>query len=302
MLSQPSCVEDELLRLARSSLRPTILTLHGTDGADSVELASELCAALLTPSPELAAVLRGIKNLSLVDEISLASCTQLMELCCINSFPGLSQLTQLRKLSIEISIDSLSLQLLQLSPHLRVDSAASLHTCAAGILQHCCHIGILTPGHGVTLAAMLAALAPWQPSAAALAAGDWQLRFKPGKEPVSASHLELLPAGLQSLFLRDCTLLPGALLPVATRLTRLKELFVTLRRCEVEDLELLASHAVQGSQLDIKVYSAGPLPWQFEETLRALQRRSSLAGQHSCLVDSGQAVNSLPSLLPSQLN
>ncbi|KAJ9521180.1 hypothetical protein QJQ45_022903 [Haematococcus lacustris] len=363
MLSQPSCVEDELLRLARSSLRPTILTLHGTDGADSVELASELCAALLTPSPELAAVLRGIKNLSLVslqvplhlsarnggsvlyamlasvqvDEISLASCTQLMELCCINSFPGLSQLTQLRKLSIEISIDSLSvvaqlaslphlvhlemeklditldqpsgnphrflfpsltflsvylvhasllasldcpqLQLLVLSPHLRVDSAASLHACATGILQHCYHIGILTPGHGVTLAAMLAALAPWQPSAAALAAGNWQLRFKPGKEPVSASHLELLPAGLQSLFLRDCTLLPGALLPVARRLTRLKELFVTLRRCEVEDLELLASHAVQGSQLDIKVYSAGPLPWQFEETLRALQRRSSLAGQ-----------------------
>ncbi|GFH16282.1 hypothetical protein HaLaN_12671 [Haematococcus lacustris] len=79
--------------------------------------------------------------------------------------------------------------------------------------------------------------------------------------------------------MKDCTLLPGALLPVARRLTRLKELFVTLRRCEVEDLELLASHAVQGSQLDIKVYSAGPLPWQFEETLRALQRRSSLAGQ-----------------------
>ncbi|GFH30945.1 hypothetical protein HaLaN_29884 [Haematococcus lacustris] len=45
-----------------------------------------------------------------------------------------------------------------------------------------------------------------------------------GEKQISPSHLELLPTGLHNLMFTGCTLLPGALHPVATRLTQLKEL------------------------------------------------------------------------------
>ncbi|GFH30266.1 hypothetical protein HaLaN_29084, partial [Haematococcus lacustris] len=129
-LLQAGSVKDELLRLSRSTLRPATLVLRGPRGAGSAEVANELSSGLSGATPELLEVLRAIKGLNLVsfdvplhlsdvDEMSLAACTQLTELRCINSFPGLSQLTQLRRLSIDSSIDSLPvLSQLAFLPHL----------------------------------------------------------------------------------------------------------------------------------------------------------------------------------------
>ncbi|GFH29486.1 hypothetical protein HaLaN_28152 [Haematococcus lacustris] len=164
-----------------------------------------------------------------VDESCLAACTQLTRLECPNSFPGLSQLTQLRRVGMH-EINSLSaVTVLASLPHLDhlrlgswvspdqlgssqpfifpsltclkfvsvnasflaamgcpkllhlgineeyedgalglvVDSAPSLRACADGILQHCSYVH-LTRKPGVALTDVLEALAPWQPSAAAL--------------------------------------------------------------------------------------------------------------------------------------
>ncbi|KAL6755598.1 hypothetical protein V8C86DRAFT_202120 [Haematococcus lacustris] len=201
-----------------------------------------------------------------VDESFLAACTQLTRLECPNSFPGLSQLTQLRRVRMHdfnsmsavtelaslphlahlelgswVSTDQLgssqrfmlpSLTVLKVTSILRVtsidasllaaldcpqlqqlvfrtesdpykclcvDSVPSLHACVGSLLKHCGYVR-LKCGPGVTLTAVLEALAPWQPSAAALSTTcDGMGLLVGGEDAISASHLELLPTGLQDL-------------------------------------------------------------------------------------------------------
>ncbi|KAJ9521079.1 hypothetical protein QJQ45_022824 [Haematococcus lacustris] len=361
-LSQASSVEDELLRLARSSLRPTMLKLHGTREPGSAALASELSSALSMATPELLGVLRSIKRLDLasfevplhlstIDEICLGGCTQLTDLRCPSCFPGLLQLTQLRSLCIFKSIKQPAivsqlatlpnltyLELTKLditqdqlgqSQHflfpslckitlprvttsllaaldcpkltklalvsLHVDSVACLLVCTTGILQHCVLAAALdlVPDQDLDLTAMLRALAAWQPSTAARSTGRWALQLSLNAATVGASHLELLPAGLQALALsmhsmhscchvmcRGCTLLPGALHPIANRFTQLQELHVECSERTAEELSMLASRAPQGSELLVKLEKpVNPGGVSYDEVLVALQRMSSLAGQ-----------------------
>ncbi|KAJ9508946.1 hypothetical protein QJQ45_028271 [Haematococcus lacustris] len=164
-----------------------------------------------------------------------------------------------------------------------VDSAPSLCACAYGILQHCHHVQ-LARSPDVTLAAMLAALAPWQPTATTLIhARDGKKLWLDGEKEIDASHLKLLPIDLQSLTFtlvlrRDCTLLSGALYPVATRLTRLRKLELALGcDCREEDLQLLASHAVQGDGLTVSLHRNVTVDFA-----DALQRLSDSAYQWGC--------------------
>ncbi|GFH22469.1 hypothetical protein HaLaN_19942, partial [Haematococcus lacustris] len=415
-------VEDELLRLARSSLRPTILKLNATSAPGNAALASELSSALSVPTPELLGVLRSIKRLelasfevplhlssdglpsstgmpgrdvllvgppglptlatpraahktsywfrtppicgeqraaayqrpemykvrkkhgvyrpswSMIDESCLAGCTRLTELCCPSSFPGLLQLTQLRSLCIfrgikqpaivsqlatlpnltylelkklDITQDQLGQSQHFLFPSLceltlrrvttsllaaldcpkltklalvslHVDSVACLLVCTTGILQHCVLAAALdlVPNQDLDLTAMLRALGAWQPSAAARSTGRWALQLSLDAATVGASHLEHLPAGLQALALRGCTLLPGALHPIATRFTQLQELNVLCSERAAEELSMLASRAPQGSELLVKLGKpVNPGGVSYDEVLVALQRMSSLAGQ-----------------------
>ncbi|GFH30022.1 selenoprotein T [Haematococcus lacustris] len=210
-----------------------------------------------------------------VDESCLAACTQLTWLECPNSFPGLSQLTKLRRVRMHninslsavtelaslphlahlelgswVSTDQLgssqrfmlpSLTVLEVTsidasllaaldcPQLQhlvfrtesdpykclcVDSVPSLHACVGSLLKHCGYVR-LKCGPDVTLTAVLEALAPWQPSAAALSSTcDGMGLLVGGEDAISASHLELLPSGLQDLSFMGCTLLPDALHPI----------------------------------------------------------------------------------------
>ncbi|KAL6752261.1 hypothetical protein V8C86DRAFT_603439 [Haematococcus lacustris] len=158
-----------------------------------------------------------------------------------------------------------------------VDSAPGLCACADGILQ-LCHFVALTRDPDVTLTAMLEALAPWQPSAAALSSTRWGMVLRLNNEKqISASHLELLPSGLQSLAFMGCTLLPGALHPVATRLTQLQMLQVQDEsKYSEEDLQLLASHSLQGRRLTVHLDSPSK-----DEFAASLQCLSDMAGRWS---------------------
>ncbi|KAL6753011.1 hypothetical protein V8C86DRAFT_2736602, partial [Haematococcus lacustris] len=275
---------------------------------------------------------------SMIDESCLAGCTQLTELRCPSSFPGLLQLTQLRSLCISRSIKQPAivsqlatlpnltyLELTKLditqdqlgqSQHflfpslceitlprvttsliaaldcpkltklalvsLHVDSVACLLVCTTGILQHCVLAAALdlVPDQDLDLTAMLRALGAWQPSAAARSIGRWALQLSLDAATVGASHLEHLPAGLQALALRGCTLLPGALHPIANRFTQLQELHVECSERTAEELSMLASRAPQGSELLVKLGKpVNPGGVSYDEVLVALQRMSSLAGQ-----------------------
>ncbi|GFH20607.1 hypothetical protein HaLaN_17757 [Haematococcus lacustris] len=452
-LAPTSTVEDTMERFARSSLRPTILSLTGTSGPGSAEVANELSSALSAPSHKPLAALQAVRELCFiyvpallhlsmalavvfrrceklsfvlcdvnhrscrtwqhleqlsclelscvqisyvgntaatnqprlgelqlirgltflklvdievwqtvnnrgmprcdespaqevlrahyclrVDESCLAACTQLTRLQCGNSFPGLSQLTQLRRVGMHemnslsvvtelaslphlarlclgswVSTDQLgssqrfmfpSLTCLEVSsinasllaaldcPQLQrlvfrtesdtykclcVDSVPSLHACAGSLLKHCSFVR-LKCGPTVTLTAVLKALAPWQPSAAALSSTRMGMGLLVGGEDaISASHLELLPTGLQDLSFMGCTLLPGALHPVATRLTQLQVLELQdASDCSEEDLQLLACHSVQGRRLTVQLdtsYTA--------EFVASLQCLSDMTGQWS---------------------
>ncbi|KAL6755601.1 hypothetical protein V8C86DRAFT_2671873 [Haematococcus lacustris] len=80
-----------------------------------------------------------------------------------------------------------------------VDSVPSLNACVGSLLKHCGYVR-LNCGPGVTLTAVLEALAPWQPSAAALCSRSEGMGLMlDGEMQISASHLELLPTGLQEL-------------------------------------------------------------------------------------------------------
>ncbi|KAL6755655.1 hypothetical protein V8C86DRAFT_2672605, partial [Haematococcus lacustris] len=84
---------------------------------------------------------------------------------------------------------------------LDVDSATGLRACADGILQHCSYVNLIR-NPDVTLTAVLEALAPWQPSAAALSSTCWGMVLRLNDEKrIGASHLKLLPSSLQSLSL-----------------------------------------------------------------------------------------------------
>ncbi|KAL6752259.1 hypothetical protein V8C86DRAFT_3141332 [Haematococcus lacustris] len=154
-----------------------------------------------------------------------------------------------------------------------VDSAPGLRACAEGIFQHCRYVH-LTRKPGVTLTAALKALAPWQPSAAALSSRSEGMGLMlDGEKKISASHLELLPTGLQELSFMCCKLLPGALFPVATRFTQLRHLALAYGcSCVDEDLQRLASHAVQGDRLTVSLSTNVTA-----EFARALQRLSHSA-------------------------
>ncbi|GFH08914.1 hypothetical protein HaLaN_03958 [Haematococcus lacustris] len=156
-----------------------------------------------------------------------------------------------------------------------VDSVPSLHACVGSLLKHCGYVR-LSCGPGVTLTEAMEALAPWQPSAAALSSScDGMGLMLDGEKKISASHLELLPTGLQELSFMGCTLLPGALHPVATRLTQLKMLNLhDACQCSEEDLQLLASQSVQGRRLTVQFDS--PSRKVFASSLQCL---SDMAGQ-----------------------
>ncbi|KAL6760853.1 hypothetical protein V8C86DRAFT_1006746 [Haematococcus lacustris] len=273
-----------------------------------------------------------------VDQSSLAACTQLTSLECPNSFPGLSQLTQLQHVrlystgslstitdlaslphlarlelgscditdqlgSIQhflfpsltyLSFKSINASLLAAldCPQLQhlwffidfdsvkcmcVDLVPSLHACAGIILKHCSFVR-LNCGPGVTLTAVLEALAPWQPSTAALSSRSEGMGLMlDGEKQINASHLELLPSSLHELSFMGCTLLPDALHPVATRLTQLKLLNLhDTCECSAEDLQLLASHSVQGRRLTVLFDCQSKK--EFAESLQSL---SDKAGQWS---------------------
>ncbi|KAJ9521069.1 hypothetical protein QJQ45_022790 [Haematococcus lacustris] len=135
-----------------------------------------------------------------------------------------------------------------------VDSVPSLYACVGSLLKHCGYVR-LKCGPGVTLTNVLEALAPWQPSAAALSSTcEGMGLMLDGEKQINASHLELLPPGLQILSFMGCTLLPDALHPVATRLTQLKILQLQkASKCSEEDLQLLAGHSVQGRMLTVQL-------------------------------------------------
>ncbi|KAL6755602.1 hypothetical protein V8C86DRAFT_202239 [Haematococcus lacustris] len=159
-----------------------------------------------------------------------------------------------------------------------VDSAPGLRACAEGILQHCSYVH-LTRKPGVTLTDVLEALAPWQPSAAALCSScEGMGLMLDGEKQISASHLELLPTDLQELSFTCCKLLPGALYPVATRFTQLRQLTLACGCfCAEEDLQRLASHAVQGDRLSVSLTSNVTA-----EFARGLQRLSNSACWWGC--------------------
>ncbi|KAJ9521198.1 hypothetical protein QJQ45_022922 [Haematococcus lacustris] len=116
---------DEVLqRLARTSLRPSKLYLEKYSGTSTQP--TLLLAALV--ALELVPVLHGVQHLTLsavlplsaalVDECSLAACTQLTELYIYRWFPALTQLTQLQQLEIIEDLASDSLPLLATLPQL----------------------------------------------------------------------------------------------------------------------------------------------------------------------------------------
>ncbi|GFH22844.1 hypothetical protein HaLaN_20366 [Haematococcus lacustris] len=174
ILHQTSTVEDSVDRFARSSLRPNALSLSGplnNNDADCAEVSSELSSAL-----SILSALKHLAALQAADDSSLAACTQLTRLECTDSFPSLSRLTQLRSV-VMYNINSLS----------TITDLASL--------SH-----LLARSPDVTLAAMLAALAPWQPTATTLIhARDGKKLWLDGEKEIDASHLKLLPIDLQSL-------------------------------------------------------------------------------------------------------
>ncbi|KAL6753021.1 hypothetical protein V8C86DRAFT_2438749 [Haematococcus lacustris] len=402
-LDQAISVEDTMERFARSSLRPTTLSLTGpgTTELASERVASELSSALSIPSQNQSAALQAVRDLRVyqvpaplhlsmalavkflcveklsvgfcdvhhrscqawqrleqlssltlsyikkmspvgttaataeprlgelqlirgltrlkldgaieVDQSSLAACTQLTSLECPNSFPGLSQLTQLQHLgscdstdqlgSIQrflfpsltyLSFKSINASLLAAldCPQLHhlcffidfdsdkcmcVDSVPSLHACVGSLLKHCSFVR-LNCGPGVTLTDVLEALAPWQPSTAALSSRcEGMGLMLDGEKQINASHLELLPSSLQELSFMGCTLLPDALHPVATRLTQLKLLNLhDTCECSAEDLQLLASHSVQGRRLTVLFDCQSK-----KEFAESLQFLSDKAGQWS---------------------
>ncbi|GFH08917.1 hypothetical protein HaLaN_03961 [Haematococcus lacustris] len=299
-------------------------------------------AATAQPRLEELQLIKGLTSLQLsaveVDESSLAACTQLTSLETPNSFPGLSQLTQLQHVSLH-TINSLStilelntlpylarlelgscisteqlgssqrflfpsltvLKVLSINasllaaldcPQLQrlvfrtgsdaykclcVDSVPSLHACVGSLLKHCGYVR-LKCGPGVTLTNVLEALAPWQPSTAAISSRSEGMGLMlDGEKQINASHLELLPPGLQILSFTGCTLLPDALHPVATRLTQLRILQLQkASKCSEEDLQLLAGHSVQGRMLTVQLdtsYTA--------EFVASLQCLSDKAGRWS---------------------
>ncbi|GFH08913.1 hypothetical protein HaLaN_03957 [Haematococcus lacustris] len=177
---------------------------------------------------------------------------------------------QLQHMEIGIDFD-------RATPGLVVDSALGLRACADGILHHCNFVE-LTRSPDVTLTAMLEALAPWQPSAAALSSTRWGMGLRLDNEKqISASHLELLPTGLHNLTFTGCTLLPGALHPVATRLTQLRVLNLQdASDCSAEDLQLLACQSVQGRRLTVHLDRSSE-----DEFASSLQGLSDMAGRWS---------------------
>ncbi|KAJ9520621.1 hypothetical protein QJQ45_007494 [Haematococcus lacustris] len=310
-LDPASAVEDTIERFARSFLRPNVLSIDGAYGSGRAEVASHLSSALF--ANKLLAALHAVRelrwhqvpaplHLGMVDESSLAACTQLTSLETPTGFPGLSQLTQLQHV-ILYYIESLStITDLACLPHLArlelgscdridqlgssqrylfpsltylvfsevnasllgaldcpqllrlelridleydkclcVDSVPSLNACVGSLLKHCSYVR-LSCGPGVTLTAVLEALAPWQPSAAAISSRSEGMGLMlDGEKQISASHLELLPTGLQELAFTECTLLPGALHPVATRLTQLKELLLYSESMQAQTVRVAVS-------------------------------------------------------------
>ncbi|KAL6755599.1 hypothetical protein V8C86DRAFT_3137526 [Haematococcus lacustris] len=231
-LDPASAVEDTIERFARSFLRPNVLSIDGSYGSGRAEVdESSLAACTQLTSLETPTGFPGLSQLTQLQHVilySIGSLSTIADLACLPHLArlelgscdridqlGSSQrfmfpsLTYLEFSEVNASLlgalDCPQLQRLELRIDLEydkclcVDSVPSLNACVGSLLKHCGYVR-LSCGPGVSLTAVLEALAPWQPSAAAISSRSEGMGLMlDGEKQISASHLELLPTGLQEL-------------------------------------------------------------------------------------------------------